>query len=229
MCGRFTLGVDLSDLMAAFPGVEFPETVAARYNIAPTQPVLGIPNTRARKAGYFQWGLVPSWAKDPAMGNRMINARAETAAEKPAFRAAYRRRRCLVLADGFYEWREEPGSKTKTPYYIHMADGRPFAFAGLWELWRLDDARRPDDAGLLTCTLLTCTPNALIAPIHNRMPVILPPAAYDRWLDPTEQAPGALDDLLVAYPDDAFEIYPVSRQVNQPKHDTPECIEPTDF
>lgn len=225
MCGRFALGLALEDLMAAFPGFEFPEMVAARYNIAPTQPVLAVPNTAERRVSFFQWGLVPSWATDPALGSRMINARAETAAEKPSFKAAYRRRRCLILADGFYEWRKEPGGKAKTPFYIHMADGRPFTFAGLWEVGRLDDARCPDDAGLRTCTILTCEPNELVGALHNRMPVILPSSAYDRWLDPAEQSPDALADLLRPYPAAEMAAYPVSHWVNAPQHDDPRCIE----
>jgi putative SOS response-associated peptidase YedK len=220
MCGRFTLWVQFGDLLKAFPGIEFPEALPPRYNIAPTQAVVAIPNDGERRAALFQWGLVPFWAKDPSIGSRMINARAETAAEKPSFRAAYRRRRCLILADGFYEWRSEPDSRTKTPMYIRLASGEPFAFAGLWEVWR------PDDTPLLSCTILTTEPNALVAPIHNRMPVILPPQAYDRWLDPGEVRSGAMDDLLVPYPSEAMTATPVSTLVNSPANDTPACIVP---
>ena len=141
-------------------------------------------------------------------------------AGKPAYRAAYRRRRCLILADGFYEWRREPDSKVKTPMYIQMASKKPFAFAGLWELWR------PDDTPLLSCTIITTTPNELMVPIHNRMPVILPPEAYDRWLDPAEQKPGALDDLLIPYPADQMTAHAVSRVVNNPRNDVPDCVVP---
>lgn len=222
MCGRFTLWVQFGDLIKAFPGVDFAEPLPPRYNIAPTQQVVAIPNDEPQRATLFQWGLVPFWAKDPSIGSRMINARAETAAEKPAFRAAYRRRRCLILADGFYEWRSEPGSRTKTPMYVRMASGEPFAFAGLWEIWR------PDDTPLLSCTILTTEPNELVAPIHNRMPVILPPDAYERWLDPDEVRSGALDDLLVPYPAEAMTAYAVTTYVNSPANDSPACIAPAD-
>ncbi|MBN1246974.1 MAG: SOS response-associated peptidase, partial [Anaerolineae bacterium] len=152
--------------------------------------------------------------------------RGETASGKPAFRAAYRRRRCLILADGFYEWRAEPGERTKTPMYIRMVSGQPFAFAGLWEAWGPDPAaaEEPEAAPLLTCTIITTRPNALLAPIHNRMPVILPRQAYDRWLDPGEVDAGALDDLLAPYPAQEMTAYPVSRYVNSPGNDSPACI-----
>jgi putative SOS response-associated peptidase YedK len=222
MCGRFTRWLQFGDLVKAFPDFVFPEPAAfmPRYNIAPTQPVAVVPNDDSRAVQFFRWGLVPFWAKDPSIGSRMINARSETAAEKPSFRAAYRRRRCLILADGFYEWRAEPGSRTKTPMYVRMASGEPFAFAGLWEIWH------PDDAPLLSCTILTTEPNELVAPIHNRMPVILAREAYDRWLDPEEQPSGSLDDLLKPYPAGEMTAYPVSRFVNNPANDAPACIVP---
>ncbi len=212
--------LQFGDLIKAFPDLEFPEAVPARYNIAPTQDVAVVPNDGEKRVQFFRWGLVPFWAKDPAIGNRLINARAETAAEKPAFRAAYQRRRCLILADGFYEWRSEPEQRAKTPMYVRLASGAPFAFAGLWEVWR------PDDTPLYTCTILTTEPNKLMAPIHNRMPVILPPAAYDRWLDVAEQRKGAMDDLLRPYPAEEMIAYPVSRLVNSPANDSPACIVP---
>ncbi|MGC9348642.1 MAG: SOS response-associated peptidase [Anaerolineae bacterium] len=220
MCGRFTLWLQFGDLIKAFPDFDFPETVPNRYNIAPTQQSAVVPNDGEKTVRFFKWGLVPFWADDPQIGNRMINARSETAASKPSFRAAYRRRRCLVLADGFYEWRKEPGNRSKTPMYVRMASGEPFAFAGLWEVWR------PDDTPLYTFTILTTQPNDLIAPIHNRMPVILPRSAYDRWIDPAEQRSGALDDLLKPYPSEEMTAYPVSRFVNSPANDSPACIVP---
>lgn len=228
MCGRFTLWLQFGDLVKAFPDFEFTEPVSPRYNIAPTQQVAVVPNDNEKRVAFFRWGLVPFWAKDPAIGNRMINARGETAAEKPAFRAAYRRRRCLVLADGFYEWREEPGERAKTPYYIRLASGEPFAFAGLWETWEppSDDGVQSDSAAHLTCTIITTVPNKLVAPIHNRMPVILPRQAYDRWLDPDPVSPGSLDGLLSPYPAEDMVAYPVSRYVNDPGNDTPDCIKP---
>lgn len=216
MCGRFSLGVNLDDLVEAFPDFTFPPETEPRYNIAPTQNVMVVPNNTAGHVSFFRWGLIPSWAKDPEIGNRLINARAETLAEKPSFRAAYLRRRCLILADGFYEWQTIPGSKAKQPMYIQLATKKPFAFAGLWELWR------PDDTPILSCTIITTEPNALLAPIHNRMPVILPPAAYALWLDPA-----ALNHLLTPYPADLMTAYPVSRLVNSPSTDTPACIVPS--
>jgi len=220
MCGRFSLGVNLDDLVEAFPDFTFPPETEPRYNIAPTQNVMVVPNNSEGHASFFRWGLIPSWAKDMAIGNRLINARGETLAEKPSFRAAYLRRRCLILADGFYEWQVVPGSKAKQPVYIQLATKKPFAFAGLWELWR------PDDTPILSCTIITTEPNALLAPIHNRMPVILPPDAYALWLDPAEQKPAALNHLLTPYPAGLLNAYPVSRLVNSPSNDVPACIVP---
>jgi putative SOS response-associated peptidase YedK len=219
MCGRFTLFIDPKDLMEAFPGFAVPDTWTPRYNIAPSQPVAVIANNGKNEIEYFRWGLIPSWAKDPKIGNRMINARAETVAEKPSFRAAYRRRRCLVLADGFYEWRKEPGQKAKTPMYIKLASGGPFAFAGLWESWHA-----PDDQNVLSCTIITTTPNDLVKKIHNRMPVILDPKAYDLWLDSEERSPDQLGEWLRPYPASEMTAYPVSRLVNSPQNDVPACV-----
>ena len=221
MCGRFTLFVDPKDLMEAFPGFEAPLEWTPRYNIAPSQPVAVIPNDGQNKIEFFQWGLIPSWAKDPKIGNRMINARAETLAEKPSFRAAYRRRRCLVLADGFYEWRKEPGRRAKTPMYIRLRSGQPFAFAGLWETWR-----SPGDRTIFSCNIITTEPNPLVAEIHNRMPVILEPQAYDLWLDPAEQSPERLGVWLKPYPASEMTAYAVSTLVNNPANDSPGCIAP---
>jgi putative SOS response-associated peptidase YedK len=224
MCGRFTLWIDLNELVEAMPWLTIPgglDALTPRYNIAPTQPIAVVPNNGERTLDFFVWGLIPSWAKDPKIGSRMINARGETVAEKPSFRAAYRRRRCLILADGFYEWQKVPGQKNKQPVYIHLKSGEPFAFAGLWEYWQSEHGDE-----VLSATIITTTPNDLLAPIHNRMPVILPPTVYDRWLDPGEQPPDALDDLLAPYPASELETYPVSTMVNSPANDMPECIEP---
>jgi putative SOS response-associated peptidase YedK len=221
MCGRFTLFVDPRELMELLPGIEPPLEWTPRYNIAPTQPVAVVANNGQNRVEFFRWGLVPSWAKDPGIGNRMINARGETLAEKPSFRNAYRRRRCLVLADGFYEWRKEPGRKTKTPMYIQLKSGKPFGFAGLWESWR-----SPQDETLLTCTIITTSPNALVADIHNRMPVILDRAAYELWLDPAEQSPDKLDPWLKPYPAGEMVAHPVSTLVNSPANDVPACVVP---
>jgi putative SOS response-associated peptidase YedK len=221
MCGRFTLALDRAGLQQAFPQFEMPKEVAPRYNIAPTQPVPVVPNNAEKRVDYFQWGLVPSWAKDPQIGNRMINARSETLAEKPSFRAAYKRRRCLILADGFYEWQKVPGRKSKIPTHIRMQSDAPFAFAGLWESWH-----SADGSHILSCTIITTTPNELLEPIHNRMPVILPPEAYDDWLDPEERQPAELQGLLKPYPASEMRAYPVSTLVNKPQNDSPELIIP---
>jgi putative SOS response-associated peptidase YedK len=222
MCGRFSLVADPDDLREAFPWLNIPTTeMAPRYNIAPSQPVAVIPNDGLHRLDFFSWGLIPSWAKDPSIGNRMINARAETLSEKPSFLAAFRRRRCLIPADGFYEWKAEPGKKTKTPMYIHMKSGGPFAFAGLWESWN-----SPDGSNIRSCSIVTTTPNALMQKIHNRMPVILPSSSYDLWLEPAEVDPKKLGSLLQPYPEEEMTAYPVSTLVNNPANDMAACIEP---
>lgn len=222
MCGRFTLTADPADLQDAFYWVNFGKaSITPRYNIAPTQGLAVVPNNGQNKLDIFTWGLVPSWAKDPSIGSRMINARAETLAEKPSFRTAYKRRRCLILADGFYEWAQNPGEKVKTPMLIRMKDGKPFAFAGLWEDWQ-----SPDGSQILSTTIITTQPNRLLAPIHNRMPVILPAESYQDWLAPGEVPASRLDPLLRPYDPDLMEAFPVSRMVNSPQNDKPECVRP---
>ena len=220
MCGRFTLTADAKKLAESFVDFAPPPENRPRYNIAPSQPVAVVANTGENKIDFFTWGLIPSWAKDPKIGNRLINARSETLAEKPSFRTAYRRRRCLILTDGFYEWRKNP-DKTKTPMYIQLESQEPFAFAGLWEQWF-----SPHGDQVLTCTIITTQPNDFMAQIHNRMPVILPPEAYAQWLDPVEQKPDTLQPLLKPYPAEEMTAYPVSRQVNNPRNDVPDCILP---
>ncbi len=231
MCGRFTLTA-ASEIVAEFFGLaDLPRTTGgrtfefcARYNIAPTQPVLGVLSDPGKHRRIFQslrWGLIPSWAKESSIGARMINARAETVAAKPAYRSAFRYRRCLIAADGFYEWQQVAAKKPKQPYYIRMDDGRPFAFAGLWEHWEGSDGSNVD-----SCTVITTEPNELMRPLHNRMPVILRPEYFDRWLDPSIQDAESLQPLLGAYPADDMTAYPVSTHVNQPSHDTARCIEP---
>jgi putative SOS response-associated peptidase YedK len=221
MCGRFTLTISPGQLQAAFPWVEVPQELTPRFNIAPTQPVAVIPNDDKPRIDFFIWGLIPSWSKDPKIGNRLINARSETLHEKPAFRAAYRRRRCLVLADGFYEWQQQPDRKIKTPFYIQLKSGKPFAFAGLWENWN-----SPDGSKVLTCTIITTSPNNLVERIHNRMPAILAPDLYSDWLEPGDVDPFELSNLLKPYPDDDMIAFPVSKLVNSPENDTPQCIQP---
>ena len=219
MCGRFALTVDPADLQDAFPEFTFPAQAARRYNIAPTQPVLVLPNDGTLKADYFVWGLIPSWAKDPAIGSRLINARAETLAEKPSFRGAYKYHRCLIFADAFFEWQAGPGGKI--PHVIRLKGGKPFAFAGLWEHWQ-----SPDGSEVKSATIITTTPNELMAPIHDRMPVILPKHAYAQWLDPAPLFPVDLKGLLAPYPAGEMEAYPVSTLVNRPENDTPAVLRP---
>jgi putative SOS response-associated peptidase YedK len=218
MCGRFTLTTDSKQLAEAFVEFETPTDLTPRYNIAPSQPIAVVANNDQNKIEFFRWGLIPSWAKDPKIGNRMINARSETLAEKPSFRNAYKRWRCLIVADGFYEWRRNP-DKSKTPMYVQLESQQPFAFAGLWESWR-----SPDDEVILSCTVITTQPNEFMANIHNRMPVILPRPAYAQWLDPAEQSPDRLRGLLEPYPAEEMAAYPVSTIVNNPRNDSPDCI-----
>jgi putative SOS response-associated peptidase YedK len=219
MCGRFTLSPPLDALQAALPGLDLPSDYRPRYNIAPSQAVLAV---RAEDSGpravWLRWGLVPFWAKDPAIGNRMINARAETVAHKPSFRNAYRTRRCAVLADGFYEWMRV--GKAKVPMRIRLADERPFAIAGLWERWAPDDAEP-----LETCTLITTSASARIAPIHDRMPVLLELEDMNGWIEPATPIP-VLASLLVPYDRGDLEAYAVSTLVNSPANDREECLAP---
>ncbi len=221
MCGRFAL-FSPQEILAAMFGVEGDRFPTASYNIAPSRDVAAVriaPEGRPRREiALLRWGLIPSWAKDPAMGNRMINARVETAPGKPAFRSAFRRRRCLVPADGFYEWRKTGGRKQ--PYYVRMADGKPFAFAGIWERWE------GPDGDVSSCTLLTTDANDLLAPIHDRMPVIVSPDDYGRWLDPEAHDPAILMPLLRPYPPGNMVTFPVRTLVNSPATDDPRCIEP---
>ena len=186
-----------------------------RYNIAPTQNVSVVLSESPSQLSVAQWGLIPSWAKDPSIGAKMINARAETLPEKPSFRTAFKKRRCLVLADGFYEWRKEADGKTKTPLLIRLTDGEPFAFAGLYEFWK-----SPEGQNIRTCTIVTCEPNELMKPIHNRMPVILPRELESDWLEAGTPAP-ALMSMLMPYPPEGMQSYAVSRLVNSPTNDNP--------
>ncbi len=222
MCGRFTLTIDPGELQDAFQGFDLASVeYNPRYNIAPTQPVLVIPNTVDKKFDYYSWGLVPSWAKDPSIGSRMINARAETLAEKPSFRTALRRRRCLIPTDGFYEWKMDPVTKAKSPLYIYLKDHKPFAFAGLWEIWF-----SADGSEIRSCTIITTEANAAIQPFHDRMPVIIDPSDYSNWLDVNEKDPASLGHLLKPYPADQIIYHNVSKAVNSPAVDRVECIEP---
>lgn len=220
MCGRFTLTADAETLQNTFDLDTVPQDLGARYNIAPTQPVAVVLNQDgSRQLDAFHWGLIPFWTKDTSKSKPMINARSETVAEKPSFKRPFRNQRCLVLADGFYEWQKTP--QGKAPTYIHLADNRPFAFAGLWDRWQ-----KGEEDPIYSCTIITTTPNSLMEAIHNRMPVILTPEAIDIWLDSSQQNPEVLLPLLKPYPADQMKAYAVSRLVNAPVNDRPECILP---
>ncbi|MGH9055515.1 MAG: SOS response-associated peptidase [Acidimicrobiales bacterium] len=235
MCGRYTSTSTVSDLSAIFEVDEVDaEALPARYNVAPTLDVYVVRSARADGDGHtrrrlttMRWGLVPSWAKDPSIGNRMINARAEGISAKPSYRAALARRRCIVPADSFYEWQHRTGPHGrragKLPYAVRRRDGAPMAFAGLWEVWR--DREAPASETLRTCTIVTTSANDLMAPIHDRMPVVLDRAGWATWLDPAVGA-GDAAGLLVPAPDGWLEAHPVSTLVNDVRHDGPELLEP---
>ena len=221
MCGRFNVH-DLSGALLWLFGMSEGPQQPPRYNIAPSQPVAAVrktPEGEGREAVLLRWGLVPHWAKDPAMGARMINARAETVAGKPSFRAAFRRRRCLIPAWGYYEWRKEEGGKQ--PYYIHMAGERPFAMAGLWEHWQ-----GPDGTEIESCAIITTEANEETRDIHHRMPVILAPEAFDTWLDSALEGGEALTSLLRPYSGGGMAAHAVSTHVNRPANDDPLCMAP---
>ena len=219
MCGRFSFTQLAQAIADSFNLTSVPE-LSPRYNISPTQPVVTILHNSQdsdREFKLLHWGLIPSWAKDPKMGAKLINARAETVEEKPAFRSAFKKRRCLILADGFYEWQQQNGKKQ--PYYFRVEDGKMFAFAGLWEHWQ-----SPEGDMIDSCTIITTQANDILSPIHDRMPVILDQKKYDQWLD-TKQKPESLKSLLQPYRSELMTAYPVSAKVNNPKNDSPECIE----
>ncbi len=241
MCGRYTSTSAPADLARVFD-VDTDEVkvveLPLRYNVAPTQDVYAVATRRSkeggekprRQLGAFRWGLIPYWAKDPSAGNKMINARAEGIEGKNAYKRALLRRRCIIPADAFYEWQVRPGGAkgaakkaNKLPYVIRHKDGSPLAFAGLWELWRPRD--QPDAEPVRSCVIITTEANELIAPIHNRMPVILPPQVWDRWLDPANQDLATVQGLLLPAPSADFEVYPVSTLVNGVANEGPELIE----
>jgi putative SOS response-associated peptidase YedK len=196
-----------------------PQDFRPRYNIAPGQDVLCVIRDGENRIEHLRWGLIPFWAKDPAIGNRLINARAETVAEKPSFRSAFAKRRCLVVADGFYEWR--PEGKRKVPVYIFLKSKKPFGFAGLYENWK-----DPGGREIRTCTIITTEANDLVRPIHDRMPVILPEGVEDRWLDPSEGSRERLQAILTPYPAGEMAAFEVTSIVNSAAHDAPDCITP---
>ncbi len=224
MCGRISQTKDVKKLAKRFhiPDGKIPNLKSC-YNVAPSQEALVIVQEKEGESmmEQFQWGLVPSWAKDPAIGNRMINARAETITEKPSYRGPFKKQRCLIPVDGFYEWKKEV--KSKIPYYIRLKSGEPFVIAGLWSCWV-----SPDGKELRTFTIITTQPNDLMRPIHDRMPVILMEDAEKSWLDLGKTEAKDLLPLLIPCPSDRFEAYAVSTLVNSPANDTPECITPVD-
>ncbi len=217
MCGRYTLSQSAEAIATAF-GLDTSLAIEPRYNIAPTQlvPVVLYSAKKQRQLQMMRWGLIPSWAKDPNIASRLINARSETVSEKPSFRAAFRHRRCLVIADGFYEWQRQ--ERKKQPYYFQLQNKQPFGFAGLWEHWQTSDGEE-----INTCTILTTEANELMRPIHDRMPVILNSQDYGLWLNPAAQVT-ELQGLLRPYSSQAMNSYPVSTLVNKPTNNSPECI-----
>ncbi|MCC7264656.1 MAG: SOS response-associated peptidase [Candidatus Latescibacteria bacterium] len=219
MCGRFALHHATAEVSEYFGVEHLSIELTPRYNIAPTQPVAVVRQRGVRRLDACKWGLVPSWAKDPKIGNRMINARAETLAEKPAFKNALKRRRCLIPASGFYEWRQE--GEERFPTYIHPRDESLLALAGLWEEWQ-----SPEGEQLLSCTILTTGANAFMSAIHTRMPVILPPVAREAWLDSATQELEPLLALLQPLAGDDLAAHTVGRQVNTAAFDAPSCIQP---
>lgn len=220
MCGRFTQNLPAKKVAEKFEvKVEEIPPLVERFNVAPTQNVLAVrEGVERREATFLRWGLVPHWAKDPAVGNKLINARPETVTEKPSFREAFSRRRCLVPLDGFYEWARR--GDRKRPFYFHMRDGEPFAVAGLWESWE------GGGGPLETVTLLTTEANGLLTPYHDRMPVILRPEDYDLWLDGGVRSADMLRPLLRPYPEAMMGAYAVGPLVNSPSNDGPRCVEP---
>lgn len=230
MCGRFVSSSPPDELAKYFDVQAVAESVVEpNYNVAPSSDIYVVVETGGvRRLDTFHWGLVPFWAKGPSTGNKMINARAESVAEKNAYKHAFKKRRCIIPVDGFYEWRKIPGQKTKQPYFIQRTDGEPMAFAGLWEVWRpKEDTERETDP-LRSCTIITGEPNEKIAEIHDRMPVLLPPSAWDEWLDPSNDDLETLRKLLVPAPPELITLHPVSRQVNNVRENGPELIERDD-
>jgi len=218
MCGRFTLVSPFVAVAERFRAAA-PAGLRPRYNIAPGQDILCVVADGARRIEPMRWGLIPFWAKDPSIGNRLINARAETLAVKPSFRGAFAKRRCLIAADGFYEWRQ--AGRRKVPVYVFLKSREPFGFAGLYEVWKAPDGRE-----IRTCTIITTGANDLVRPIHDRMPVIVPETLEDRWLDPAEKDRGLLESVLMPYPAEEMEAYEVTPAVNNAAHDGPDCILP---
>ncbi len=227
MCGRYALTTP-PDVLAAFFRLSLIPEYSLRYNVAPTQmsPIVRLGSASpGRELTLMRWGLIPSWAKDAAIGNRLINARSDSAASKPAFRSAFKRRRCVVPASGFFEWKapkDAANGAAKQPYYIFRADGDPLALAGLFESWRPSES----DDWVLSFTILTTDANAAMASIHDRMPVILEPEDLDRWIDPNVTDASAVSDLLKPAADGVLTMHPVSTRVNSPRNESPDLVAP---
>lgn len=219
MCGRFSLKSTMRAIEDEFSIERSDIDFQPRYNIAPTQNIAAIIQDETRKLTTLRWGLIPSWAKDPTIGNRMINARSETLLEKPSFKAAFKKRRCLIIADGFFEWKKS--RQEKIPMYIYLKDENLFTFAGIWETWRSGDGK-----AIHSCAIITTSPNEFMSSIHNRMPVILSKNNRDSWLDTSNQTEKHLIDLLKPYPSEAMAAHQVSKIVNSPLNDIPACIKP---
>ncbi len=226
MCGRYTLTAKKEELVRKFLLTQIAEELMKdlkpRYNIAPSQTTLAVrqsPEHGEKEIGAFTWGLVPFWAKDPKIGYKMINARSETAAEKPAFRAAMKSRRCLIPVSGFYEWQRQEKSRHKQPYYFSTASGDLFAMAGLWEYWK-----SPEGSVIVSCSILTTSANEIMEPVHHRMPVIIGEENYDCWLDPEEKNPEKLKSLFKPFPGKHMTCVPISTLVNSPKNDAPDLL-----
>jgi putative SOS response-associated peptidase YedK len=221
MCGRLVQQLSSERIADLFGAKQLELDVGGHYNVAPTQMVSVVLEQDGQwVVSRLRWGLIPPWAPDVSIGSRMINARAETVAEKPAFKSAFRRRRCIVPADSFYEWKRT--GTTKTPYVIERQDKQPLAFAGLWEVWR----PKSSDAAVRSFTIITTEANQLVSAIHDRMPVILPDEVWGEWLDPANEDIGALQSLLVPFAAEQLHAFPVSPLVNNVRNDSPELLEP---
>jgi putative SOS response-associated peptidase YedK len=229
MCGRYTSTTRPADLAAYFQVDEVvTEDLGERFNVAPTDPVYGVAASKdgaVRRLGTFRWGLVPFWAKDLSVGSRMINARAESVLEKPAFRRPLERRRCIIPADGFYEWKPVAGTKKKQPWYVRRRDGDVLSFAGLWDVWHPGEG---PEGRVVSCAIVTTDANEVVRPIHDRMPVVLPPDAWEQWLDPSFGDVEVLQQLLVPAPAELFELVAVGTAVNDVKNDGPHLLDRLD-
>jgi putative SOS response-associated peptidase YedK len=241
MCGRYVAASSPALLADRFAVDEVDPTVgeapAPDYNVSPRSDVLVVRQRDDRRVlSRVRWGLVPPWAESAKVGDRMINARAETVATKPAYRRAFAKKRCIVPADGFYEWKRDEtptdGRPRKRPYFVHRRDGEPLALAGLWEVWKVPEDSEPDlggdDGWLRSCVIVTTTANDALAHIHDRMPVVLPEAAWERWLDPDMHDADALEQLLAPAPSEWFEVYEVSTRVNSVRNNDAELVHPVD-